>query len=101
MEVRAPPELSTFMGSTPSLALVMSLPDGDPFVGGSTDVVCDDATEPGVDDVDVSASVSGVVEAAGSGSASGLAQATPGVVATATPTPSDTASAPTRPMYLA
>jgi hypothetical protein len=34
-------------------------------------------------------------------SASGTACATPGVVATAMPTPSDTASAPTRPMYLA
>jgi hypothetical protein len=32
---------------------------------------------------------------------SGSAQATPGVFATATPIPSDTAKAPTRPIYLA
>jgi hypothetical protein len=37
----------------------------------------------------------------GLGVESGSAQATPGVFATATPIPSDTAKAPTRPIYLA
>jgi hypothetical protein len=101
VEVSAPPELSTFIVGTRSFTGLVSLFEADPSVGVSTGAVCAGVSEPGVDGFGASDSGSGDVEDGGSESGSGAAHATPGVVATATPTPSDTANAPMRPMYLA
>jgi hypothetical protein len=112
VDVSAPPELSTFIFGTRSLAGVVLLFEGGLSVDVSVAVVCDvlsvsGSDVSGFDGVDASGLESGDVlgpgdaEAPGSESASGAAHATPGVVATATPTPSDTANAPMRPTYLA
>ncbi|KAA0082537.1 hypothetical protein CIW52_16285 [Mycolicibacterium sp. P9-64] len=104
VDVSAPPELSTFIAGTRSLTGAVSSFGDDPSDEVSVVVVCDVVSVSGFD---ASGLVSGSVfgpgdaEAPGSESASGAAHATPGVVATATPTPRDTANAPMRPTYLA
>jgi hypothetical protein len=105
VEVIGPPELSTFIPSDASAEPPVSAPElADPSpllvsppVASDVPVDVDPAVSVVVSVFDVDASVVEVSVAP----VSGPAQATPGVVATATPTPRATAKPPTRPTYLA
>jgi hypothetical protein len=106
VDVCAPPELLTFISGTPLLAAAPASESDDDADDSSApvDVVtfADDSVvaEAGADGA-AGPAPEGPDAAGESTSDSASAWATPGVVATAIPTPSDTARAPTRPMYLA
>lgn len=109
-EVSAPPELRTTTSGATELAWVVSVGDCEeasvvlgPVVGCVVVAEFEDTVDSGGVAIDPAfvASVAAVAEPVESVelSASGVAVATPGVVATAIPTPSATASAPILPMY--
>jgi hypothetical protein len=116
VDVCAPPELLTSIFGTPS-PLVDGVAVEEPEAAGAGSVLADPVAvvaevpvtgeapiEPEaapLDDVAPPLDPPDDEGAEASGSWSTSAHATPGVVATAIPTPSETASAPTRPTYLA
>jgi hypothetical protein len=69
------------------------------FVEAGSDAVFDVASEPGEDESDGEPAADEPEDELGELESVGSANATAGVFATTTPTPSATASAPTRPMY--